>query len=133
MRASYLRLLLVAGMMAPAISLAAGNNPFVPSAPAASASAQLESRIRALEERAMNAEERLRELTMENLPGIPGEMLRGTQAPIEIDESVEVIGIINGKCLVKRTGSGSSKLEEVAANGPCINKQSAPMDPAPTK
>lgn len=131
MRASYLRVLLVAGMMAPAITLAAGNNPFVPSAPAVSVPDQIENRIRALEERAVKAEDRLRELTMENLPVVPGDLLNGASA-LEIDESVEVIGMINGKCLVKRAGNGSSKLEEAPANGPCVNKKPAEAESAPT-
>jgi len=124
MRASYLRLLLVMGMMAPAISPAAGNNPFVPSAPAIPVSDQFETRLRVLEERALNAEKLLGELTMENLPGLPGEMFKGAQAEAVGDESDEVIGMINGKCLVKR--GSTSRLEEASTKGPCQSRKPAP-------
>lgn len=132
MRASYLRLLLAVGMMAPAISPAAGNNPFVPSAPASAVSEQFESRLRALEERAISAEKRLSELTMENLPGLPGEMLKGAKVESVADESVEVIGMINGKCLVKR-GSGTSRLEEASTKEPCESRKPAKAEPESIK
>ncbi len=129
MRASFLRLLLVAGMVAPAISLAAGNNPFVPSAPANLVADQIEDRIRALEDRALKAEEHLRELIMENLPTVPGELLKGSPAAQgdDVADGVEVIGMINGKCLVKRM----DRLEEEATNGPCVSQKSAVAEPAP--
>lgn len=115
MRASYLKFLLAACVIAPAIAQAGENNPFVPSS---ATSPEIEQRLRALEERAMEAERRLGEMTMDQLPGVDAGLLDGVSAAIQgVTGDTEIIGRINGKCLVKR---GGGRLEEAPAGSACI-------------
>ena len=124
MLASHLKTLLAVGMMAPAISLA--GNPFVP-APAPSESlSQLEMRVQALEERVAKVDPLIQGLTMENLPGVPGGMLRNAEAVPVLEPDAEVLGIVNGKCLIKRSGLGGSSLEGIDLKGPCEPRQAPP-------
>jgi len=119
MRASYLKFLLAACVIAPVIAQAGENNPFVPSS---ATSPEIEQRLRALEERAMEAERRLGEMTMDQLPGVDVGLLDGVSAAIQgVTGDTEIIGRINGKCLIKRSGSGASgRLEEAPAGSACI-------------
>lgn len=115
MRASYLRFLLLACVIAPAVSGAGEVNPFIPSS---LVTPEVEQRLMFLEQRAKEAERLLGELTMEQLPGVDAGLLsnavNSSSAPV--DAEIEVLGRINGKCLIKR---GGSRLEEAPSGFDC--------------
>lgn len=130
MQSSYLKALLAVWVMVPAIAQADGSNPFVPSSTGGTSSS-IEKRLNELEQRTLQAEERLRDMGPGGqYPGLtPSEIAAGRASDPNAPGSGVVsglspqnrpIGMVNGKCLIRITSEdGTSRLTVSEPGAPC--------------
>jgi len=111
MKARYLKALLVSAALASTVQVASAN-PFLAAPVAQGVSPEMVQRLELLEQRALEAQRKLDELTLDQLPGLPAGLIESQKVHSSMGD-YEVVGRVNGECLIKRLQSeGFSRIEK---------------------